>query len=324
MTQKIIEEYVHINGIEQYILHLPSDSKDVVIMLHGGPGLANSYLAYFQQPYSDFCNMVYYDQRGAGKTQIKNQSTPESLSFDVLLEDLRQTISYIKNKYATDRIFLAGHSWGSMLGTEYVLKFPSDVAGYIGYGQGVPGKKQSRHYYEFVKSEVQKSENKEQIDLLSQVSDSFPDVPREDYFRQYNIIAEIGFGCGYDFAARDAFEIYANSPTWTDDDEQLSSIVEKLNEKLYAEAIYNWENNTDVYEVSVFYILGRHDEMTSSVIAAEYFDQIKAPKKGLYWIENAGHLVDTDNPADFFAAVKDILLNHYCAAAHGNTNACYE
>ncbi|MCL1863312.1 MAG: alpha/beta hydrolase [Defluviitaleaceae bacterium] len=306
MDKNIVEEYVQINGIEQYFLHQPSDSKDVVIMLHGGPGLANSYLAYFQQPYSGFCNMVYYDQRGAGKTQIKNQSTHESLTFDVLLEDLRQTIVYIKKKYATDRIFLAGHSWGSMLGTEYVLRY-KDVAGYIGYGQGVPGNKQDRRYYEFVKSCVQKSGNQEQMATLDRVSESFPDVPRDDYFRQYNIISGIGFGCGYDFTSRDVFEIYANSPTWTDADEELSDVVEELNEKLYAEVLFDWENKTTVYEIPVFYILGIHDEMTSSVIAEEYFNQIQAPKKGLYWIENAGHLVDTDNPSDFFAAVKDIV-----------------
>ena len=298
-----------INGIEQYFLHVTNDSKDVVIMLHGGPGLANSYLAYFQQPYWNFCNAVYYDQRGAGKTQIKNQSVAESLTFGLLLEDLRQTIAYVKNKYDTDRVFLAGHSWGSMLGTEYVLKYPNDVAGYIGYGQGIPGKKQDRHYYEFVKSEVMKSGNQEHIAAIKQIGDSFPDVPREDYFRQYNILSEIGLGCGYDFTARNVFELYANSPTWTDEDDSLFEGIEKLNEKLYAEVLFNWVASAEEYAVPIYYILGRHDEMTSSVIAAEHFEKIKAPHKGLYWIENAGHLVDTDNPTDFFAAVKDILAS---------------
>jgi len=60
--------------------------------------------------------------------------------------------------------------------------------------------------------------------------------------------------------------------------------------------------------VPVYYILGRHDEMTSSIIAAEYFETIKAPKKGLYWIEDAGHLPDTDNPSAFSNAIKDIIM----------------
>ena len=48
--------------------------------------------------------------------------------------------------------------------------------------------------------------------------------------------------------------------------------------------------------------------MTSSVIAAEHFEKIKAPKKGLFWIEDAGHLVDTDNPSAFFSIMKKIIL----------------
>jgi len=308
MNKNFIEEYVQINGIEQYFLHLPSDSDDVVIMLHGGPGLANSYVAYYQQPYVDFCNVVYYDQRGAGKTQIRNQSTPESLSLDVMLEDLRQTITYIKKKYNTSKIYLAGHSWGSMLGTQYVLTYPNDVAGYIGYGQGVPNSKQDRHYYEFVKAEVMKSGNLEHISAFEQVSESFPNVPRENYFEQYNIVAGIGFGLGYDFMVNDVFEIYANSPTWKDADAINAEIVEKLNEKLYAEILYDWEVDEEKsYTVPVYYILGRHDEMTSSVIAAEYFETIKAPQKKLYWIEDAGHLLDTDNPSAFFKVIKEIL-----------------
>ena len=308
MTNNFIEEYVSINGIEQYFLHVPNASKDVLIMLHGGPGLANSYIAYYQQPYVDFCNVVYYDQRGAGKTQLKNRSDAEDLSFDILLEDLRQTVAYIKKRYNTNRIFLAGHSWGSMLGTQYILMYPNDVAGYIGYGQGVPGAKQDRHYYEFVKAEVMKSGNQEHIAAISQVSESFPDIPREDYFKQYNIIAGIGFGSGYDFTVNDVFELYGNSPTWTDEDDTLSESIEGLNEKFYVDVLFDWEISNDAeYSVPVYYILGRHDEMTSSVIAAEYFETIKAPKKGLYWIEDVGHLLDTDNPSAFFKAVKEII-----------------
>jgi len=308
MDKNFIEEYVQINGIEQYFLHLKNDSKDVVIMLHGGPGLANSYLAYAQQPYWDFCNAVYYDQRGAGKTQIKNQSKGSSLTLDVLLEDLRQTIAYVREKYNSCRIFLAGHSWGSMLGTQYVLKYPTDVDGYIGYGQAVPSKEQDRHYYEFVKAAVMKSANQEHIDIINQVDKNFPNIPREDYFEQYNMIAGLGFGHGYDFMAVDVFKIYGNSPTWTKEDEAVSEIVEKLNEKFYAEELYDWKVPGGAeYAVPVYYILGRYDEMTSSVIAAKYFDEIIAPKKKLYWIENAGHLLDTDNPKDFFAAMKDIV-----------------
>jgi len=307
MNNNYIEEYVLINGISQYFLHLPNTGKDVIIMLHGGPGLANSYVAYYQQPYLDFCNVVYYDQRGAGKTQLKNQVKPDSLTLDILLEDLKQTIEYVKQKYETNRVFLAGHSWGTMLGTQYIIKYPRDVAGYIGYGQVVAGAAQDRSYYEYLKAAALGSGEQDDIKKISSVNDNFPDVAPEEYFKEYALLAELGYN-KYDFMVNDVFEIYSNSPVWTSEDEIQAAYIEEFNQKLYAEVLFGYDiRNVKEYNVPVYYILGRHDEMTSSTISAEYFETIQAPKKGLYWIEDAGHLLDTDNPAAFFNVIKEII-----------------
>jgi len=306
MTKDFFEEYVSINGISQYFLHLPNTGNDVVIMLHGGPGLANSYTAYYIQPYADFCNVVFYDQRGAGKTQLKNNSAPDSLSLDVLLEDLRQTVEYVKQKYETSRIFLAGHSWGSMLGTQYIIKYPETVMGYIGYGQVVDGHRQDRMYYEHVKAAVIKAGDQEDMKMLEGVNENFPN-DREKYFEEYNLLSTIGYS-KYDFYANDVFEIYGNSPIWTPEDE---ADFESLNQKLYAEVLFDYDiSNVKEYDVPIYYILGRHDTMTSSIIAAEYFETIHAPQKGLYWMENAGHLPDTDDPSVFWGIIKEIISRH--------------
>ena len=62
------------------------------------------------------------------------------------------------------------------------------------------------------------------------------------------------------------------------------------------------------YSVPVFYLLGTDDWQTPSTLAAEYFEKITAPTKSLYWIDNAGHATDVDNPAEFYKAVKEILI----------------
>jgi len=59
------EEYVLINGIYQYFLHYPSSQKEVVIYLHGGPGESSANYAHVLSPHYDFCNVVFYDQRGS-------------------------------------------------------------------------------------------------------------------------------------------------------------------------------------------------------------------------------------------------------------------
>jgi pimeloyl-ACP methyl ester carboxylesterase len=301
------EEYVLINGISQYFLHIPSESKEVVIMLHGGPGLANSCLSYYQQPYLKFCNAVYYDQRGAGKTQLKNKVKPDTLSLDILLEDLRQTIEYVKKKYETERIFIVSHSWGTMLGTQYIIKYPHDVTGYIGFGQVVSEATQDRNWYEYVKSAVLKSDAQEDIEKINSINDQFPNIACEEYFKQYTLISELGFKYT-SFMINDVFELYSKSPIWTSEDEIQAGSIEAFNKKLYEEVLFGYDIcHIKEYQVPIYYILGRHDEMTSSVITAEYFETIHAPKKGIYWIENSGHLIDTDNPSVFFDIIKEII-----------------
>ena len=67
-----------------------------------------------------------------------------------------------------------------------------------------------------------------------------------------------------------------------------------------------WE--TIEYSVPVYYLLGRDDWQVPSTLAAEYFEKIIALQKGRYWIENASHATDTDNPIDFCNIVKEIII----------------
>jgi len=305
----VTEEYVSINGIEQYLLHLPGDSKDVVIMLHGGPGIPNSLLAYYHQPFLGFCNAVYYDQRGAGKTQQKNKTKPQELSMDVMLEDLRQTIVYLKEKYETDRVFLAGHSCGSTLGTQFIIKHPGDVAGYIGYGQEVAFAPQHKLWFEHLKAAVQKSGDKKHAKKIAAVPENFPGLPKDEFVKHTVMLTALEGKYGYTVV--DFVDLYRKSPLAKPKD--MIQLVQmnngsKISKKLLGDVFHGHDvRSIKEYQVPVYFILGRHDEWTPSTLAAEYFETIAAPKKGLYWIEDAGHFIDTDNPAAFFGAMKDII-----------------
>ena len=300
------DEYVLINGIQQYFLHIPNTNKEVIIMLHGGPGIPNSYIAYYHQPYLNFCNVVYYDQRGAGKTRLKNNTKPESLSYELLVEDLRQTIQYVKEKYQTDRIFLLGHSCGSLLGTQYITKYPADVAGYIGYGQIINILLQEKSWCSHIKGKILKSGKKKDIEKINAIADKLQNITLDEYVKISPKISSLEYKYGY--KANDWMKIYKKSPILSlFKDGRVMMDAEKFNQNLLID-LYNFDiRDIEEYKVPIYYILGRFDEWTTSTIAAEYFETIKAPKKELHWIEGAGHMVDTDNPSDFFNKVKGII-----------------
>lgn len=82
-----IEEYVNINGIKQYFLHYPFEAELVILYLHGGPGQTEAHFAYHVKDERLKCSVVYYDQRGTGKTQLKNRAKHEDIKLDVLMEE---------------------------------------------------------------------------------------------------------------------------------------------------------------------------------------------------------------------------------------------
>jgi len=302
------EEYVQINGIKQYFLHYPSPQKEVILHLHGGPGSSATLFAYMVKPYLDFCNVVYYDQRGAGRTQKKNKSKPEDLTIENLIADLKQIICYVKEKYQTNKIILLGQSWGTILGTLYVLKYPDDVLCYIGTGHCIDTRLEMKITYDKLKDAIETKGNKKDAKKLMEMQ-NLPtmEVDEKNYVAMETKFFFLRTKYGLTLKMGKLFKIMLKSPIFKLSDLILMIKGPKTNMKLM-----KWMTDYSIYEtteysVPVYYLLGRDDWQVPSTLAAEYFEKINAPQKGLYWIENAGHATDADNPTDFYNAVKEII-----------------
>ena len=160
------EEYVKINGIEEYFIHYPKRSNTSLIFLHGGPGESEAYFLYKMHSKNQNYNLVYYDQRGTGKTQLKNKSKENDITIEKLLLDLKETINYVKEKYKSKYIILLGHSFGSVLGIEFIKKYPNTVSAYIGMGQVVSFKVGEKTGFDYCFDLVKKSGSKKYIEKM--------------------------------------------------------------------------------------------------------------------------------------------------------------
>ena len=163
--------YITINGIEQYFVHYNRNSNTTVIFLHGGPGQSEAHFLYINEKMDNNYNLVYYDQRGTGKTQIKNKSLQNDVTIEVLINDLKETINYVKNKYQSKYIILLGHSFGSILSIEFIKKYPKYVNGFIGMGQVVDFIKGEKIAYDYCFNIVKQSKNKKYIKKIKKLKD---------------------------------------------------------------------------------------------------------------------------------------------------------
>ena len=302
-------EYIKINGIEQYLLHHTTNAElPVLLFLHGGPGMAESTFAYaFQKELSSLFNIVHWDQRGAGKTLTKAKRNSNYPSGDELIDDLFEIVNYLKKKYNKEKIVILGHSWGSVLGTLFVMKYPQEVLYYIGAGQVVDIVENEKIGYEKVKELIIKAGNKKDLDRLEKIGV----YPEKDYNKsmikkiQRIRILQGKYKVGMNFIL--IIKTLLKSPIFRLSD--ISSLFKGMNNNnklwdfLFSHNLY--EESRD-YEIPVFYILGDRDFQAPNTIASHYFNSINAPNKKMFIIKDAGHFMMLDQPKLFANALAEI------------------
>jgi pimeloyl-ACP methyl ester carboxylesterase len=144
---------IQINDITQWISIRGRDRRNpILLFLHGGPGSPTMPAAYtFQSPWEDYFTVVQWDQRGAGKTYASND--PKALSSTITVEkmtsDAEEIVRYLQKRYDKKKIFLLGHSWGTVLGVALVQRHPEWFYAYVGVGQMVNGRRNEEDGYQF-------------------------------------------------------------------------------------------------------------------------------------------------------------------------------
>jgi proline iminopeptidase len=90
------------------------------VVLHGGPGAHHDYLLPNFDALAHSRELIYYDQRGGGRSPVSRE-TPVGWREHVLdLERLRQ-------QWGLERLTLAGYSWGGLLALLYAIEFPHRI-----------------------------------------------------------------------------------------------------------------------------------------------------------------------------------------------------
>jgi len=113
----------YISGIPALAYWKVGNKSETVIVLHGGPAVQHDYLRPEFDALKKVAKVIYYDQRGCGKSQIA-----PSYFWKEHIEDLNRVIeTFSKNR----KVILAGSSWGTKLALIYTYYYPDNVKGLI-------------------------------------------------------------------------------------------------------------------------------------------------------------------------------------------------
>jgi proline iminopeptidase len=304
---------VDIGGIKQWIsVRGVSRSNPILLFIHGGPGSPEMPESWtYQRPWEDFFTVVQWDQRETGKTLVSSGLKPDpELSIDRMQADTEELIQYLRHTYGKDKIFVLGHSWGSILGLKIAQQHPEWLYAYIGVGQVVNGRRNEEVGYAETLSEANAQQNVAAIAELNALApypgpDAATTLPKAAAERKWDVA--LG-GMIYGRSTDDTDVLHTLSPDYTEADLAAVPLGEQFSVGLLPAMFnVNFDGFTD-YRCPIFIFAGAHDRTTPESVAAEYFSRIHAPYKRFFLIDQAAHMVVNEAPGQVLVDLVEYVL----------------
>lgn len=297
-TDNGIEELkaVRVGGIDQWISVRGRDRNNpILLFIHGGPAVPEMPASWFyQSPWEDYFTVVQWDQRGAGKTMVS--SNPETLagelSVDRFVSDAEEMVAYLRQAYGKKKIFVLGHSWGTIIGLNLALRRPEWLHAYIGMGQALDFGENERIGTAFALREAEAKGNKEAVrDLQSILPYPEPGKPLSvDKIliqRKWLIFFGGMTWNRHDFSFQEDAALL--SPDYTVDDLRARDYQGITTMAVLPEVARNSLMKITRLKCPVFVFAGEHDYATSSELATQWFSKLRAPKKRLVRFKGVAH-----------------------------------
>lgn len=105
--------------------------RAAVVMVHG--------MCEYIERYDDFCgflgnngyNVIGMDNRGFGDTDADARGKGYAGMFESTVDDIKQEVDIARERWGVRRVYVIGHSYGSLLTQRFIEKYHSDVSGAI-------------------------------------------------------------------------------------------------------------------------------------------------------------------------------------------------
>lgn len=300
-----INEYIEINGTKQFVaVRAEREGLPLLLYVHGGPGdaalpLVLKYNLKLAQGYT----LIIWEQRGAGKSYYPFKED-EVLTLDTFVEDLHQLVSIMLKRFNQKQLTIVGHSWGSVIGLKFAIKYPEFIKIYVGCGQVVDMHMGSKHAWEYAMQNVSVKDRKKlvDIDINYQGEHWLKDLlfvtktvvkHKGSYYgrRSYNkMVIDFLFSRAYSF-----------SDLLNREKGSLQSI-----RRLWPELMSVSFSGIRSFAFPIIFIEGRYDHHVDSMLAEAFYQKLTSKKK-LYLFEKSCHFPQWSEAEQFNKILLELL-----------------
>jgi pimeloyl-ACP methyl ester carboxylesterase len=314
-------EKVLLGGLDQSILIQAGDpTKPVLLFVHGGPCMPVPGVVNRGQDYAvsiatkeliKHFVVVFWDQRGAGKSYNKNVPA-ESFRVEQFITDCAELIDLVRVRFQQDKVYLAGHSWGTIIGLSIAARYPEKLHGYVGISQIINWTNNDILCYEWLKEKAEKEKDHKTLKKLNEIGHPpYMKVKQWTDFRRpllkhnsmiYNseTVKHPGMLAAFklflnssEYSLKDIFHSFYSSYNLT----YTQNLIEDF-------AIIDYDTIKRI-NVPVAFLHGKHDVHVDGRPVERFYQKLDAPLgKEMVWFDKSSHMF---HPEDAKAIEKFVI-----------------
>ncbi len=310
-------EKVKLGGVDQCLIVRGQDvHKPVLLFLSGGPGASEAArVLRFNSELEQHFVVVIWEQRGCGKS-YPALNPKAALTVDQYVADLIELTDLLRTRFDEQKIYLVGHSWGTIIGVRAAQQRPDLFHAYIGTSQMVDVQETDQMIYDMVLEHSRKTGDGAFVQTLEKQGPPpyFGKSPIQPYATLF----------GREYALFEASNI--KDPEYRRDGDILMLML-KQPEYGWLDRIYYLLGLMNTFDVvypqlqeldfrqdatrlalPVYLVLGRHDMNNPYQIPEEYFNLLEAPSKQFIFFEDSGHGMIWEEASLFHRLMVDTVL----------------
>jgi pimeloyl-ACP methyl ester carboxylesterase len=235
------------------------------------------------------------------------------MTIDQFVEDTRELVTYLLERFKKQKVVLQGRSWGSALGLLTISKYPELFSVYVGIGQISDMEASEKASYQWT---LEQARARGEQKALKELEEMGPPPYTGDWLEKFNTqrkyVAQFGgemHGNKHGGNGKIVGSLlFSDEYTIMDRLHYNHSVQESLRLVHPQLMRLNLFESVPQVAVPVLLVEGRHDQVVPSHLAAAYFEKLEAPSKELMWFENSAHMPDIEEADRFHALLIERVL----------------
>jgi pimeloyl-ACP methyl ester carboxylesterase len=290
---------VEINNTKQWIFPSgASEDNPVILWLDGGPGGSEvGWVREYLGPLHEHFTVVCWDQRGTAKSYGAVRDRKDMLVED-FVQDVIELSEYLGQRFNQEKIYLVGHSWGTIIGLMAVERRPDLFFAYIGAAQQINSIENDSIGWDMIHSGALAGGNTKLVKTLEeQGKPPYATIDEDgrvvgDGKKYYTLLSNL-----YRYSPHAPADAGFNSlkmflapeHTLKDRVNLVRGLMDGVHHIYPQLAFLDFEKDITKLEIPIFVVNARYDYTCVASITERWYQQLEAPVKDLLWLENSGH-----------------------------------